>query len=1056
MGESHYPRVLGEGVIMSIKRSDVFSGIENAKNPDEVFNWINKASSEGSAPEFDQDVFFRVRSYGLERLSDLTADNPDIARELLLGSALDMCIADVKTGVERHYYSEYRNILIKWIEGFPSQIMQSLRNAFLEEIVLRLKKKPNADLIWIVSVLGYRDDRVCAVLNDFALDEAGDQSVRDAALSTLCSLGGLSEDKRESFRILAEKRLAEGWTIPLFNALCWICSSKSINFLISQLVSPSVERQGYSHVLSLSALSEIAKSHSEEVAENIWEGILAATNENDCGKNRLKISDVVFNSGLLKGIDLEAVPRKLLGLLASDGENRPNDHFRYIIYKRLCELTGSNQLQEFAGQPDQAVLGTIRNDCIRNTENTSSNTDLNSWIKESAWDVALRLGVSAALNWTEGVFGEVNPYTRGHILKLLACFSFKRLPDEIEPWLRERVDKDGGGDNPQIFYIDPAIRLAGHSSDPRALEWLLDLGLTYRGQVPLSAANALSTYCVERIRNSEDQIAEARTVISQLLSGFNTDWEGKTDGARPRRMLAAAALEAVSAEFKLDDNEIREVIQRFNELDFAEDVFALCPLARIVAAKSSDENTLNRLKRLAIHDNSWVAAYGVSALEKADKIDDDQLLKKNGLIHVKGNFTVADESNVSELGAYLLGHDYLKNRKSVLLIAAVITNGEWRAVSQLLRVLSNIKADSQPLEDAIFNALISRILDRMSTSYAETNLFKFLAQLAPEKLLQTEWSNYWTGWSTESRIALIGATHLAAKCDLNKQLPNVLAILGGLERDPVEEVRQATRQAWVTLYPKSLNALIEGRSDLKQSSEDDLRLAAEALWAVSDDEILRKVTATLMDAPERRVRETCRESIRARHELSVAWSQFEAALNFDADTASMLKAWKHGAALIEIGHRDHLESLRRHHARRDLRPNQRFWIKMLVEKLEKKIEERQRKKTPDWSPPGAQTIRQPGRVIISDIEREAVLVIRKWESEGLGDALRWEGDGWVSGYLKSFPLFGELEIELNDGSGGKAMISGSSIDSGIEGFSFSFSGMQWRNAGGHEKIVPHL
>lgn len=1031
---------------MSIKRSDVFSGIENAENPNEVFCWINKASTEGSKPEFDQNVHFRVRCHGLQRLSDLTTDDPDIARELILGPGLDICIADDNTvGEQRYYYSEYRNILVKWIEQYPTQILQSLRSAILEQIASRLKQKPNADLIWFVSVLGYRDQSVCTILSDLALKEDEDRSIRDAALSTLCSLGGLSDDEMESFRILAENRLAEGWSIPLFNSLWWICSDKSVDFFLSKLASPSTKSQGYFHTLSLSALSAIAESHSKEVVEKIWEGILAATNKNTSGENGLKTSEVVFKSDLLKTIDLTAVPRKLLGLLASDGENRPNDHFRYIIYKRLNELTGSNQLKEFAAEPDEAVMQTIMNDCIRSTENSSRNTDLKFWIKESAWDVALRLGLPVVLDWTEGIFGEINPYARGHVLKVFACFNFRRLPDEIEPWLRERVKKDGGGENPQVFYKDPAIRLAGHSSDPRVLEWLLDLGLTYRGQAPLSAANALSMYCVERIRKNENKKAEARTVISQLLSGFSSDWKGKADGVRPRRMLAAAALEAVSAEFSLDDNETREVVRLFNELDFSDDVFALCPLARIVATNFSDENTLNRLKRLAIHDNSWIAAYGVSALEKAGEIDDDRLLKKNGLIRIDGTFTVADEANVSELGAYLLGHDYLKNGNSVLPIAAVIANGEWRAVSQLLRVLSNIKANAKHLDDAISNALIARILDRMSSSYAETNLFKFLAQLAPEKLLQTEWGKHWPDWSTESRIALIVATQIAAKRDLNKQFPNVSAILGALERDPVEEVRQTTREAWMTLYPKSLNALIEIRADLKQSSESDLRLAAESLWAISDGEIFKRVAATLMGAPERRVRETCRASIKTRYELSLAWSQLDAVLKCDGDTVSILRAWKHGAALIEIGHRAHLKSLQLHHARRNLRPNQRFWIKMIMEKLEKKIQERQRKKTPDWSPPGAQTIRQSGKVIISGTEREAMLVIRRWESEGIGKPLRWEGDGWTSGYLESFPLEGEVEVKLNDGSGGKAMILGSSIDSGMEGFSFSFSGMQWED-----------
>jgi len=598
-----------------------------------------------------------------------------------------------------------------------------------------------------------------------------------------------------------------------------------------------------------------------------------------------------------------------------------------------------------------------------------------------------------------------------------------------------------GGDTPQIFFVESAIRLAGHSSDPRAMKWLLNLGMTYRQQVPLSGADSLSVHCLEKIRDAEIQETETRSVVSQLLESFKDDWEGKTDRTRQRRALAAAALWAVSEEFGLCDYETVEVFRLFNTLDISHDLFAVCSLARIVAVHAPDEDTLNRMEELAIHENSWVAAYGVAALEQAEvSANAPKLLEKIGLSQVGGIWKVADAANVSELGAYLLGRFYLADRTNTSdSVAAVIKKGDWRAVSQLLQVISGIEKGDFTVGDDIKNSLVSRIIDKMSTSFSETNLFKFLGKLAPDKLLGTNWSNLWPGWSTESRLSLIDATYKAAKDGSSEQILGATAIFGELERDPVREVRQEAIKAWVKLRPKYFNASIKERVVSKRTSDDELRLAAESLWTLGVSD-LEKVQTTLMDSADRRVREACRESVRIHRERNVAQEHLDAVLTCELYTVSMLSAWKHGSALIEGGHTDHLDSLRQHLANGDLCSHQRHWIKMLAEKLDKKIKERKRKETPDWSPPGAITIRQLGKIKFDEVEREALFVIRMWDSDMPGEPLNWEGAGWFTDGMMKSEIGKEATINLADGSCGTVFLATGSMDS------FSVSGMRWKSA----------
>lgn len=1025
---------------MSFSSETIYAGIKNAVNVSEVFDWIDRTFAESHEPELDRDAMLRILGFGINHLAELTCDDPGTAQELIPGRVLDLCLERAEDDAKRYHYSEFRKSVVKWMEQYCEKEMCEIRQALLTEVAHRLKINPNQDLIWMVATIGYRDDEITPILKELALNEDGGPTIRDAALSTLCSLSGYSDDDSELFRSLAENRLKRITSIPLINVLRWLRSPNSVGFLLQALSKSSTEQQeNYFPDLCLGALSEIAEAHPS-VADTIWTTIVDTVRANNGTDRRPRVNELISNSSLLNKFDLEDVSKILLEFLVERTDSDENSkHFRYLIYLRLKELTGSRQLRGLCRDQRLEMMQLLEADCTLNTDNSTRSMSSNDRLKESAWDVALKMGLSEPLEWFNAITDEVSPFTRGRTLKLLACFSRRELPEIIGTWLTSRLDWTGG-DFPEVFYIEPAIKMAAYSTDPRAFVWLLDLGITYRGEVPTNAADALTVYCMENIRNAEDKYVTTRLFVSKLIEAFQVEWNGKPDRVRQRRVLAAAALGAITSTHELIDAEKQNVIMIFKSLSITEDLFSLCSLAQIVIGTSHDEQIISRIEILAVHDNRWVAAHGIYALDYAGKSSTSQLvLLKQGIVNSDGKWVVNAPAKLSEQGAYLVGRFYLKDQNSAEdAVADVIRNGEWSAVSSLLHTLSR----GAPVEDAtsvVANAILSRISKKISYAYSEYNLFNELARFAPTVFLNVAWNDYWSGWSSESKIALVQATRESVQAGDAITQSSAVAILSFLELDAVQEVRQEARLAWSTIHKGSFDEAVSRRASTEATLVSDRRLSAEASWAITSEEKYSQVVAQLRSDPDRRVREACIESTKIRKERMLARENLDKVSSGLSSDTFMLAAWKHGEALEELGHFDHLNELLGLRSKSEISPNRRYWISLLAENLEKKIKEKKRKYIPDWSPPGTQVMRADGVVRFKEVQRTAVFVIRKWASGDLTEHQYWGGDGWFTdGMSHPSPSAEPIEILLNNGEGGNALISTSSLDS------FSFSGMQWK------------
>jgi hypothetical protein len=1011
---------------MNITIHDLYEGISNSSQVAEVLNWIDRVLTASHEPELDRNVVMNCALYGINRMAELTFDDPKLAEELLTTRVLDLCIDDDDDDIKRYHYAEARKSVVKWMEQYAEHEMDNIRQSLRSQVILRLRQCQHTDLVWMIAAIGYRAEEITTALKEIVYSDSSEQATRYAALSTLCSLGSLCDEDKEQFRVFAETHLKLTTSIPLFSTLRLLKSPQSIDYLLGSLNSLSNEQQEtFFPDLCLGALSEIAEAHPE-FAKQIWDGVVHTVMVNKETERRPSINELIFNSNLLNRFDLPDVPRQLIKLLVDcPGMDEQSKHVRYLIYLRLTELTGLQQLAGFNVEQSPQVMELLKADCILNTANITRSMSREDRLKEAAWDVALRMGLSEALNWFSAVTDEASPFMRGRILKYMACFRKQTLPDIIGKWLTTRLDWSGN-DFPEIFYIEPAIKLVAYSSDPRALNWLLDFGVTYRGNVPTNAAEGLGAYCLEHIRRADDTVSAVRQLVEQLLAAFKTDWNGKSDCTKQRRVLAAAALEAIASEHQLTESERQAIIAIFNELDIRQDVTALCPLARIVVDGSPSEVTLKKIKELAINDNHWVAAHGIYALDHAGVSSQAPcVLDKQGIVVREKHWNVTEPSKLSEQGAYLLGRFYVSNQATAKDAAiAVIKYGEWRSVSRLVAVLEKVPVTGE-CGDEVAEALVSRIIAKVSFAYSENNLFKGLATYSPSTLLKTHWNAYWNDWSSESMIALIHAILASQTADENSQ-SLAISILSELESSPAEEVRQEARLAWSTLDNDSFTEAIISRASkrLEVSSISERRLAAEACWIVQEEIKFSDVSSRLKEDPDRRVREVCLESIRRREERTKASESFDKIVSSLSSDSLMLSAWKYGDVLVELGEGDNLEKLLGVMSSNDIPPNRRYWLFLLAERLEKKIKDKKRKDVPDWSPVGPHVLRAKGEVSAGDAVCAAIFVIRKWSTEKLGECLRWEGDAWLLDKMSHFPMTAaRIAIKLENGDGGTAIIS---------------------------------
>src|SRR5258708_1069033 len=155
------------------------------------------------------------------------------------------------------------------------------------------------------------------------------------------------------------------------------------------------------------------------------------------------------------------------------------------------------------------------------------------------------MGYAEELGWFEEAVGhETNPYLRGRLCDLFACFCLDPLPDDVRVSITGRFDARGqdptGQTSAEISVCFGAVKVASSAASMQAFEALLECGLTYDGQPLMVTVEALAEAACALARRGE-LVAVAGWLVETMV----------LHESAACRLAAARVLETVAREQEL-------------------------------------------------------------------------------------------------------------------------------------------------------------------------------------------------------------------------------------------------------------------------------------------------------------------------------------------------------------------------------------------------------------------------------------------------------------------------------------------------------------------------
>jgi hypothetical protein len=403
------------------------------------------------------------------------------------------------------------------------------------------------------------------------------------------------------------------------------------------------------------------------------------------------------------------------------------------------------------------------------------------------------------------------------------------------------------------------------------------------------------------------------------------------------------------------------------------------------------------------------------------------LIERLGLQQSDGKWDVSLEeegtSGTSFLVGLLYGHEPERFEPAVV---SLLRTADWQAVFPLINLLQQLHGQDKnfPPATAVKQALIERAGSRSTYSYGETDLYKALAQIAPDALVDYPWNTVWQDMLPDMRAVLADALGTGAY-EHPESSQKAISHLLQLMRDGRYAVRRAAYRGLARLSDQSLYASCEAWS---QAPNVELRQrAAEACaWLRASKESSYDLDALyhrLVIDSEHPVRTTVRRAWTERRER--LWAEEYLSRIFSANSysnESILGLWPYGQALTQVGDDSCRESLLVELRTQPLPLHVRHWYIVIA----KGIQERWRKVTQKWPEPWL-----PWEGAIEEGEGEVVsghrtvedLRYSVWQQPGASpsELSSWGGAIWPVNMLTVG--WGKFTLRLRDGREGRAMVT---------------------------------
>jgi len=999
--------------------SRIRRGIRQSASADEILTQLGELDDlvqVGDLPRVDA---YELRRDAFRTVQELTVDDPFQARAFMLDHVLPYCLRSVAGLSEdvRRAISDFRSVLTDWIEQYPEAERTALREAMLDRVLEPLTSDHPKGAIWTVAMIGFRRQDIVDAL--WRIAESSEDETGDAALSALTSLGP-SGDLRTRLVSALHQRAALRCNRALVGAVLRLADPDSVDVVKrTWLGAEGVQSDPVLTALVVRALTYVADMADDdgELQDRVW-GALIERYDRDPSQAPFGL---YTSSDVAPRCNSEKVVPYLLSRLAQhpDGSDAAG-YRRWLLCMRMEQCVRPAQLRGWFDKLEATAIPVLRKDAIQDTGHTGTWVSAERRQKESAWKTLLAMGYAEALGWyEEAVATESEPSARWTISDMLACFRVDPLPPTAVAWVKERYDVPAGDTSREILSRLAAVELAQSAASREAFDALLSFGLSVEGNVLQTSADALAVVAGELTGAGE------AGVVEMLVEVVENSTESR------HRLAAAGALISLAIAGHLpgglgwrlstclsgDERDVIEMGEIVAVLGWLTD-YQLPP------------DVLGQLRTWARTRDDWLGHRSLETLARTGYLasEPDLLSGPVGLIRTDHAWDWAPGRTAVENASFVIGLLYSQDQEQFTqAVASLLKQAQWHVALPAARILCDVHGmdGRRPTPPMAVQALIERIGGVQTTSYAETQAFDVLSQVAPDALAAHPWPSVWNDMLPEARAALSDALGRAAFRDRHSA-SKAISHLILLSRDGQYAVRRAAYRGLAQRDPDTLVASCGGWS--RASSVELRRRAAEACAWLPDDTnyaaAFEALHGQLVADAERIVRQAAVDSRVDRRERLWAKEYLSRILAGPPETnVAILALWAYGQALVQLGDDDCLRMLRAELGRHRHAPHVQHWYERMV----KGMAERGQKVTQKWPEPwfAWEGAMETGEGTLGVTESRTLAVhYSLWHQppEVPGQPGAWGGAVWPADVWDA--LQDRLALTLDDGRCGKARLGG--------------------------------
>ncbi|MCL5952221.1 MAG: hypothetical protein M1132_10960 [Chloroflexi bacterium] len=997
--------------------------IRAAKNTDEIRAILGELGSLQDRGELSFRERCDIQVSAFEAAQQLTINQPDVAESIIVEDLLPFCVMDSSdANIALH---QHREILADWLYQYSETGVGKIRRRVLAALVERLRENPTLGSCWTVSHIGYREDAVVEALWDVVSRQ--DNELGDTALATLCELG-VSSEQQTAILLQLQDRISKRYSRALTSAVAHMGDRTSADLAISRWLEP--QRQDFDPMdisLVLGALRDTLDRRDEDsdLQDHVWRQLMILVRKRpEEFPHYLYLGQIatVCNSALM-------VPG-MMDLLALEIPSKPNSAWsRRLIELRLRESVRPNQLEGWKNAIVPSAFDLIHEDATRNTGTDLFARTEQMYVKEQAWETALRAGHKDALAWLEdAIVVETSRFLQQEIIDSAACLSIQPLPHFAKQWIIESFDEtQPEKDSREFTRRMAAVRLARSNATREAFDSLLHFGIRFKGTVLQESADALTDVATHLVSIGDTTIVPelVQTLMASPISGHRLAAANALNriASRNQELVAPHAHDLLALLFdaKRDAFEVGSIIGT---------------LGKISNWPIPDDAVL-LLEKWSLESDRWLGGNSLETLARHRLLPDRPYLLTNalGLQQIGETWDLIPNASRPEWAAYIIGllyhYDSAKFSPAISSLLALPDLGSAvQTMAWLVR--QGDSDDPRQLPANIRDSLLGRIRNRQSSSYAETDIFAVLAQVAPQALVTEPWEDIWNQWMPDSRVAIADALGTIALAPNERKLVvHKLQILCG---DGQYAVRRAAYRSFAKQGRESLYSLCLAWSGAP-STELRKRAAEATGWLLADDagtDVSKRMNESLAIDPEVSVRETARRSWEERRKRSWADKYLSLITRTEAWTnEQVLSMWRYADAMSQIGDDSCIQALSDYLHRGSFPLHVSYWLQQTVRQMSKNWRETTRKWPNPWMAWEGSVEEGEGRL---SSQNGTILEVTysAWHqpASDLLEKTSWGG----SVRATSIPIpAGSGLIELSDGRKGRILVTSSTVTTSTTG-----------------------